>query len=65
MEKPAQRKEIKNKRNVTCEQCENCIYVGNGNMYCDECENFAYVYDEFSPTEEYMWCNGKKFIERE
>lgn len=64
MKKPVQRKRIKNKRNVTCEQCANCMYVENGDMYCDEHEEFAYVYDEFCPTEDYMWCNGKKFIER-
>ena len=64
MRKPVQRKRFKNKRNVTCEQCANCMYAENGDMYCDEHEEFAYVYDEFCPTEEYMWCNGKKFIER-
>lgn len=40
------------------------MYVEHGDMYCDEHEKFAYVYDEFCPTENYMWCNGKKFEER-
>jgi hypothetical protein len=62
--KPVQRKRNKNKRNITCEQCINCMYVEHGDMYCDEHEKFAYVYDEFCPTENYMWCNGKKFEER-
>lgn len=27
-------------------------------------EKMPLVYDEFCPTENYMWCNGRKFIER-
>lgn len=66
MEKPVQRKRYKNKRIVTCEQCINCMYVEHGDMYCDETvgEETKWVYDEFCPTEDYMWCKGKKFIER-
>lgn len=59
------------KRNVikTCENCINCMYVEQGDMYCDLTvdeinENVKWVYDEFCPTEDYMWCNGKKFEER-
>lgn len=63
MAKPVQRKH-KSNNNKTCEQCINCMYVENGDMYCDEHDNFDFVYEEFSPTESYMWCNGKKFIER-
>lgn len=64
MRKPVQRNRFKNKRNVTCDQCANCMYEGNGDMYCDEHDEFALVYDEFCPTEAYMWCNGKKFETR-
>lgn len=64
MGKPVQRKRLKNKRNVTCEQCANCMYAEHGDMYCDEKEDMSLVYDEFCPTENYMWCNGRKFIER-
>lgn len=69
MNKPVQRNRYKNKRNVTCEQCINCMYVEHGDMYCDltvdsENKNVKWVYDEFGPTEDYMWCNGKKFEER-
>ena len=62
--KPVQRKRYKNKQNITCELCEHCMYVEHGDMYCDIHKDFADVYDEFCPTENYMWCNGKKFIER-
>lgn len=48
----------------TCEQCINCMYLEHGDMYCDEHEDFALVYDEFCPTDDYMWCNGKKFERR-
>ena len=64
MAKPVQIKRHKNKTVVTCENCINCTYVENGDMYCDEHERFAFVYDEFCPTDNYMWCNGKKFTER-
>lgn len=64
MGKPAQRKRYKIKQNVTCEQCINCMYIEYGDMYCDEKEDMPLVYDEFCPTENYMWCNGRKFIER-
>lgn len=62
MGKPVQRKRYKIKQNVTCEQCINCMYIEHGDMYCDEKENMPLVYDEFYPTEEYMWCQGKRFI---
>lgn len=55
------------KRNKSCEQCMNCMYVEHGDMYCDLTigENeVKFVYDEFCPTEHYMWCNGKKFERR-
>ena len=64
MGKPVQRKRYKNKTTVTCENCMNCMYAEHGDMYCDEKENMPLVYDEFYPTEEYMWCQGKRFIER-
>ena len=48
----------------TCEQCINCMYLENGDMYCNEHEIFELVYEEFSPTENYMWCKGKKFERR-
>lgn len=52
--------------NKTCEQCANCMYVDHGDMYCDLTvgainKDVKFVYDEFCPTEDYMWCKGKKF----
>jgi len=51
----------KKRKNITCEQCEHCMYIEHGDMYCEEHENFELVYDEFCPTEHYMWCGGKEF----
>lgn len=64
MSKPVQRNRNKNKCNITCDTCINCMYLEAGDMFCDEHEDFALVYDEFCPTEDYMWCNGKKYEER-
>ncbi len=64
MGKPVQRNRYKSKTVKTCENCINCMYLESGDMFCDENDNFALVYDEFCPTENYMWCKGKKFEER-
>lgn len=53
----------------TCDICINCIYVEQGDMYCDISTDYnkdttAWVYDNYNPTDEYMWCNGKHFEER-
>ena len=64
MSKPVQRNRYKNKKNIICENCINCMYQEAGDMYCDEHEEFADVYENFCPTENYMWCNGKNFEER-
>lgn len=64
MGKSILRNRNKNKTVKTCENCICCMYLEHGDMYCDEHEDFALVYDEFCPTEDYMWCKGKKFEER-
>ena len=48
----------------TCENCTHCMYLEHGDMYCEEHDDFTFVYDEFCPTDDYMWCGGKKFEER-
>ena len=69
MGKPLQRKRYKRSTVKTCENCMNCMYVEHGDMYCDLTvdaghEKVKWVYDEFCPTNDYMWCNGKNFEER-
>lgn len=49
----------------TCDMCINCMYVEHGDMYCDMCEDGTkWVYDNYTPTNDYMWCRGKHFKER-
>lgn len=53
----------------TCDICMNCMYVEDGDMYCDltvdtEKEDVKWVYDNFTPTDDYMWCDGKHFEEK-
>jgi len=53
----------KNKKKVvTCEMCDNCIPIGEGDHLCDECQEI--VISEYSPTDEYLKCGGKKYVER-
>ena len=47
----------------TCEQCINCEYLEHGDMACEQKDDVL-VYENFIPTKDYMWCNGKKFVER-
>lgn len=49
----------------TCNMCINCMYVEHGDMYCDMYEDETkWVYDNYTPTNDYMWCRGKHFEER-
>lgn len=53
----------------TCEECANCIYIEQGDMFCDltldeNNKTFKFMYEEFQPTEDYMWCAGKFFEEK-
>lgn len=63
MAKPVQRKRGKNKRNMACFNCEHCILIGEGDHICDE-RIGTVVLEEYGPTDEYMWCDGKLFEER-
>ena len=37
------------KKPVTCEHCENCIYLGDGDFLCDELERL--VIEDWNPVE--------------
>ena len=54
-------KKKRNNDNITCDQCSHCMYEQEGDMHCDITEDFDLVYEEFCPTESYMWCNGQHF----
>lgn len=42
-----------------CEECINCIPLGEGDHLCDESPTMELVMEGYVPTEEYGWCNGK------
>ena len=51
-------------RNKSCENCENKIPIGEGDFICYECaENPAIVISDYSPSDNYFKCNGKKWSE--
>lgn len=45
---------------ICCHNCEHCIYIGEGDYICDE--NNEIVIEDWMPTDDYFWCNGKSFI---
>lgn len=49
-----------------CVDCGHCIPIGGGDHICDEAEpDEALIIEEYMPSDDYMWCNGKKFKARE
>lgn len=45
-----------------CHNCEHCIYVGDGGFFCDVCTYI--VIEDWQPTEEFCFCDGKDFEEK-
>jgi len=45
------------KKNKICdpEQCEHCVYLGEGDFACDD-NDFAIVIENWEPTDDYMIC---------
>lgn len=59
----------KKKKVATCETCDNCIAIGEGDHICYEAKsddgNPAIMpISEYATTNEYMKCGGKKYVER-
>ena len=50
------KKKKKNNRPETCEQCENCVYIGEGDFICT-LESPIIIMEDFCPNENYMYCN--------
>lgn len=46
----------------TCHNCEHCLYVGDGGYYCDVCTYI--VVEDWQPTEEFLFCEGKDFEQK-
>lgn len=53
----------KRKKIKGCEYCENCIPIGEGDHMCFECDVPKMVISDYLPTEEYMACNGRMYME--
>ncbi len=63
MNKPVKINRLKNEDDISCDECANCEYLGHGDMSCSQKDDDL-VYENFEPTENYMWCKNKKFKER-
>lgn len=53
----------KKKKTAMCETCMNCIAIGEGDHICSECGEPKMVISDYSPTDEYLSCGGKKYEE--
>lgn len=60
----------KKKRQIAaCETCDNCIAIGEGDHICYEVKSddekpAIMPISEYVPTNEYLKCGGKKYVER-
>lgn len=45
----------------TCENCINCIYIGEGDFICDVDSPPKVILTDFTPTDEYWYCNGTDY----
>lgn len=55
------RKSMKNVQRA-CETCSNVVYCGVGSYFCMESkEGTMRVIDDWEPTEDYLWCGGRKY----
>lgn len=57
---------MKKKQNACCEYCDNLIAIGEGDHIClevtsDKGEPAIMPISDYSPTDEYLKCGGKKF----
>lgn len=44
-----------------CQNCDNCMYDGDGGYWCLEMSKL--VMDDFEPTDDYFCCGGKMWAE--
>lgn len=61
--KPVQRKNHKKQKIGDCFNCNHCVYYGEGDSYCDY-DVPIFVLDDWSPSNDFMWCNGKHWEEQ-
>lgn len=44
-----------------CEKCENCTAIGEGDFICIAEAEPKMVISDFTPTDRYMWCDGRLY----
>lgn len=59
----------KKKKTASCETCDNCIAIGEGDHICHEVKSddgspAIMPISEYAPTNDYLKCGGKKYAER-
>lgn len=57
-------KTIIGKVNLSCEECQHFIPIGEGDHICEEKEIPLMVLMDYEPTTEYLWCGGTRFVEK-
>lgn len=45
------------KKKKTCSDCEDCLYIGDGDYVCTKTQPARHVLSDFgTPEEYYIWC---------
>jgi hypothetical protein len=60
-------KNEKKRQKVACASCECCDYldpIGEGDHICDKADYPKIVLADYLPTDDYLWCGGKHFVEK-
>lgn len=48
------------KKPINCEECDECVYIAEGDYYCMLEEPRQVLEDFIVPTAEYNWCHRSK-----
>lgn len=48
-----------------CLNCEHCIYIGEGDFICDADDTPVLIMSDFSPEDDYNWCNETEWESNE
>lgn len=51
----------KKSKKACCECCSNCIPIGEGDHVCDSENKSKMVIRDYTSTEDYLHCRGRKF----
>ena len=57
------KKNNKKYKDAMCQYCDNLIAIGEGDHICLECGEPKMVLADYLPTDEYLACGGKHFVE--